>query len=82
MKHPCRNYTTEQALALARQCKYGPLPKKNDPTPTVDEAMEIIRGDPTMRSCNWLTGQVAIEVLRLSRGEKVESFVRRREDRR
>ncbi|MFZ4397441.1 MAG: hypothetical protein ACOYOU_17650 [Kiritimatiellia bacterium] len=75
MTHPHRDYTTEQALELARQCKYGPLTKENDPTPTVDEAIEIIRNDPTMRACNWITGQVAIEVLRLSKGEKVETFV-------
>ena len=74
MKHPHKDYTTEDALSLARDCKYGPLPKPTDPTPTVDEAIEIIRNDPTMKACNWITGQVAIEVLRLERGEKVEAF--------
>ena len=75
MKHPYREYKTKDALSLARDCKYGPLPKPTDPTPTVDEAIEIIRSDPTMAACNWITGQVAIEVLRLTRGEKVETFV-------
>jgi len=74
MKHPSRDYTTEDALSLARDCKYGPLPKPDDPTPTVGEAIEIIRNHPTMKACNWITGQVAIEVLRLERGEEV-SFV-------
>lgn len=72
MTHPHGDYTTEQALELARQCKYGPLAKKSDPTPTVDEAIEIIRNDPTMKDCNWITGQTAIEVLRLTRGGKAE----------
>ncbi|MEI7560604.1 MAG: hypothetical protein WCJ63_08425 [Actinomycetes bacterium] len=72
MKHPFRDYTTEQALELARQCKFGPLPRDTNPTPTMDEAIEIIRNHPTMKACNWITGQVAIEVLRLERGEEVE----------
>ncbi len=69
MKHAYKDYTTEQALELARQCKFGPLAKDADPTPTVDEAIEIIKGD---RACNWITGQTAVEVLRATRGEKVE----------
>lgn len=56
MKHPHRDYTTEDALALARDCKHGPLPKPTDPTPAIDEAIEIIRNDPTMKACNWITG--------------------------
>ena len=72
MKHPFRDYTTEDALDLARTCKYGPLPKSADPTPTVDEAIVTIENDPTMSACNWITGQTAIQVLRASRGEKVE----------
>jgi len=75
MRHPHRDYTTEDALELARDCKYGPLPKPTDPTPTVDEAIGIIRNDPTMKAGNWITGQAAIEVLRLTKGEKVEEFV-------
>ncbi len=72
MKPPSGDYTVEQALALARLCKFGPLPKAADPTPSIDEAIEIIRDDPTMRACNWITGQTAIKVLRATRGEKVE----------
>ena len=62
-------------MALARDCKFGPLPRPTDPTPTVDEAIEIIRNDPTMKSCNWITGQAAIEVLRLTRGDSVEELI-------
>ena len=74
MKHPYMDYTTEDALALARNCKYGPLPKATDPTPSIDEAIEIIKGDPTMKACNWITGQAAVDVLRLTRGDKVRGF--------
>ena len=72
MKHPYHNYTTEDALSLARDIKHGPLPKPDDPTPTVDEAIELIRSHPNMKAFNWITGQVAIEVLRATRGEKVK----------
>lgn len=72
MRHPFRDYSTEQALSLARDCKHGPLPRPTDPTPSVDEAIEIIRNDPTMRACNWITGQTAVQVLRATRGEEVE----------
>ncbi len=72
MRHPFRDYTTEEALDLARSCKYGPLPRPTDPMPSVDEAIEIIGNCPTMRACNWITGQTAIQVLRATRGEKVE----------
>jgi hypothetical protein len=74
VKHPYHDYATEDALSLARDLKYGPLPKPTDPMPTIDEAIGIIKGDPRMKACNWITGQVAIEVLRLSRGEKVRGF--------
>ena len=40
----------------------------DEPTPSIDEAIEIIRNDPTMRACNWITGQDAIEVLVMSKG--------------
>ncbi len=72
MKHPYRHYTTEDALLLARSCKYGPLPKETDPMPDIDEAIEIIGSDPTMKTCNRITGHDAIQLLRASRGEEVE----------
>ena len=74
MKHPYRDYTTKQALELARDCKYGPLPKPTDPTPSVKEAIEIIKNDPTMRACNWITGQTAVQVLQAELGEKVNWY--------
>ncbi len=54
----------DDALALARNLKYGPLPKPGDPTPSVDEAIVIISEE--RRTCwfNWLTGEAAEKVLR------------------
>ena len=72
LKHPYRDYTTEDALSLARGIKHGPLPKPADPTPSVDEAIEIIKGHPNMKAFNWITGQTAIQVLRATRGEEVD----------
>jgi len=64
MKHPYRLYTLEDALMLARDLKYGPLPKPEDPTPSVAEAIELIDSAPAMRAFNWITGQTALQVLR------------------
>ena len=75
IKHPVKDYTTNQALELARICRASHLDGRNEPMPTVDEAIQIIKDNPTMKSCNWITGQVAIEVLRLTKGEKLEKFV-------
>ena len=55
--------TGEKALSLARDLKYGPLPKPSDPRPTVEEAIEIIH--EARRTCGhtWLTGDAAEKVL-------------------
>ena len=74
IKHPVRDYTTDQALELARICRGGHLVGRPEPLPTVDEAIQIIGNDPTFKQCNWITGKVALETLRLTKGEKVENF--------
>jgi len=58
------NMTVEEALNLARDLKYGPLPKLADPMPTIEEAIEIIH--EARRTCGhtWLTGVAAEEVLK------------------
>ena len=66
MKHKDAEYgtmTVEKALNLARDLMYGPLPKPNDPTPSVDEAIEIIREERRTCGFNWLTGEAALNVL-------------------
>ena len=67
MKSDYGAMTVVKALELARNLKYGPLPKPDDPTPTVKEAVSIISEE--RRSCgfNWLTGEAAETVLRESR---------------
>ena len=72
MNHPYdEKVTTETALRLARSTKYGPLPKPSDPTPTVDEAIELLEKERRTCGFNWITGTMAIEVLRATRGEEV-----------
>jgi hypothetical protein len=75
IKHPMGDYTTSQAVELARICRQGIGAEKKEPLPTIDEAIRILKDSPTMKSCNWITGQVALETLRLTKGEKVEQFV-------
>ena len=60
--------TVEKALALARDLKYGPLPKAGDPTPSVVEAVEIIH--EARRTCGhtWLTADAALDALRGQQG--------------
>ena len=55
--------TVETALSLARDIKYGPLPKPNDPTPSVDDAIGIIRVERRTCGFNWITGEAAEKVL-------------------
>ena len=54
----------EKALNLARNLKYGPLPKPDDPMPTVKEALVIINEERRTCGFNWLTGEAAETVLR------------------
>ena len=56
--------TVEKALSLARNLKYGPLPKLDDPTPSVEEAIKIINEERRTCGFNWLTGEAAEQVLR------------------
>lgn len=71
MKHPYYDYSLEEALALAKPIKYGLLPMPSDPTPEIPEAIEIIAR--SLRKCgfNWITGHVALELLRSANGEDV-----------
>jgi len=58
------NMTVEEALNLARDLMYGPLPKPEAPMPTVEEAIKVIH--EARRTCGhtWLTGVAAEEVLK------------------
>jgi len=71
MKHPYHDYTLDDALELARSIKYGPLMKPSDPVPDIPEAIEVVMR--ALKTCgfNWITGQVALELLRSANGEEV-----------
>jgi len=55
---------TNEALSLARNLKYGPLPKPDDPLPTVEEALQLIQQERRDCGFNWLTGEAAEQALR------------------
>ena len=46
--------TLEDALNLARNLKYGPLPRPDDPCPDVNEAIELIHQERRGCGFNWL----------------------------
>ena len=71
MKHPYHDYTLDDALALARSIKYGPLMMPSDPDPEIPEAIEIMKKALRASTFNWITGRVALEVLRSANGEEV-----------
>lgn len=69
MTHPhYENVTTDTALQIARSLKFGPLPRPEDPTPPIDEAITLIHEARGRIGFNWITGRVSEEVLRLDRG--------------
>ena len=55
--------TVNEALAIARNLKYGPLPKPDDPLPSVAEAIGLIHAERHTCGFNWLTGEAAEQVL-------------------
>ena len=59
----------DEALSLARNLEYGPLPKPEDPVPGVDEAIDLIHQERLECGFNWLTGEAAEAVLRHAREE-------------
>ena len=72
MNHPHHpDVTTETALDIARNLKYGPLPKASDPKPSINESIGLINRERKACGFDWITGELSEEVLRLSRGEMV-----------
>jgi hypothetical protein len=53
----------KDALNLARNIKYGPLPKKDDPCPSINEAIRLIENYWMRKEFNWLTGTEALKIL-------------------
>ena len=52
-----------EALNLARNLKFGPLPSHDAPLPSLDEAIELIREERRTCGFNWLTGEAAEHAL-------------------
>lgn len=71
IRHPYHDYTLDDALALARSIKYGPFVKPDDPVPEIPEAIGIVGKALKASTFNWITGQVALQVLRSANGEEV-----------
>lgn len=72
MRHPNQaSVTTDMALNIARLLKYGPRGLKSHPAPSLDEAIDLIQKHRASCSFNWKTGQLAEEVLRMSKGEEI-----------
>ena len=55
--------TVNEARGIARNLKYGPLPKPNDPAPSVAESIRLIHEERQTCGFNWLTGEAAEQVL-------------------
>jgi len=56
-------YTFAEAMGLARDLKHGPLPARTDPMPSPEEAIELIEGRRRTCGFNWITGEVAENVI-------------------
>lgn len=63
MKHPHHDMTTEEALAIARNLRYGPVPKPDDPTPSLEEAWELINDIQHRCGHTWITGDAALDCI-------------------
>ena len=68
MKHPHFDYTTEDALLLARDIRHGGSSRPDDPMPTIKEAIGLISSHPNMKSCDWRQGKIALHVLGMDEG--------------
>ena len=64
MTEHASGYSVAAALELARTLKYGPLPGPEDPVPSHEEAIGLIRTERRTCGFNWLTGEGAEAVLR------------------
>ncbi|WP_145915451.1 hypothetical protein [Geobacter anodireducens] len=72
IKHPYYDYTLADALKLAKGIKYGVLTKPSDPEPDIPEAIDLVKKTFRLSTFNWITGRVALELLRAANGEDVK----------
>ncbi len=81
MRHPYYNYTLADALSLAATLKRERLfaelktsEARELATFTIDrleEAIQVMKEEVSCSTFNWITGRVALQVLRATFGEKV-----------
>ena len=64
-----RKMLLKEALNLARNIKYGPLPKENDPYPSINESIKLIENYWMRKEFTWLTGREALEILKVERNK-------------
>jgi hypothetical protein len=67
-QHPYYDQTLGHALSLARSIKYGPLPKEKDPTPTLEESLELLKREMKVSGYNNITARVAKELVEAALG--------------
>lgn len=82
MKHPYYDYTLDDALSLATILKKDMLFKKLKTAEArtlapftidnIDEAIRTMKDEVGYCTFNWITGRVALQVLRAANGEEVE----------
>lgn len=81
MKHPYYDYTLDDALSLATMLKKDMLTKQlkmkeaRDMAPfttdTIGEAIKTMTDEVAYCTFNWITGRVALQLLRAANGEQV-----------
>lgn len=80
MKHPFYDYTTEDAIQLAKNLIYLGEPgvrQEDMPDPTYQEALETIQEAAKHQGFNWITGAIAAQILRIALGEDPEKVIRK-----
>lgn len=73
VKHPYYDYTTEDAMCLARTLIENP---REVADLDCKKALKVISSVAKRQRFNWITGQMAQEVLRLTMGEREEEVLR------
>lgn len=54
----------DDALNIARNLKYGPIPRPHEHAPCLEEAIELIQEERRTCGFMWLTGEAAEQALR------------------
>jgi len=55
--------TLQDAMEIATNLKYGPMESLNKPSPTYQEAYELIETERKTCGFNWITGTEALKLI-------------------